>query len=68
MNLDKDLQSVQEARDLARKAKEAQQEFQFFTQGQVDKIIKAIKAVHPYEQAAIDLYPLAISPHDIARK
>ena len=34
----------------------------------LNKIIKAIKAVHPYEQAAIDLYPLAISPHDIARK
>ncbi len=42
MNLDKDLQSIQEARDLARKAKEAQQEFQFFSQGQVDKIIKAM--------------------------
>jgi acetaldehyde dehydrogenase (acetylating) len=42
MNLDKDLQSIQEARDLARKAKEAQQEFQFFNQEQVDKIIKAM--------------------------
>src|SRR3970040_2536117 len=42
MQLDKDLQSIQEARDLARKAKEAQQEFQFFSQQQVDKIIKAI--------------------------
>src|SRR4030066_597147 len=42
MQLDKDLLSVQEARDLARKAKEAQQEFQFFNQEQVDKIIKAM--------------------------
>jgi len=42
MNLDKDLQSIQEARDSARKAKEAQQEFQFFSQEQVDKIIKAM--------------------------
>ena len=42
MNLDKDLQSIQEARDLARKAKEAQQEFQFFNQDQVDRIVKAM--------------------------
>jgi acetaldehyde dehydrogenase (acetylating) len=42
MNLDKDLQSIQEARDLAAKAKEAQQQFQFFNQEQVDKIIKAM--------------------------
>ena len=42
MNLDKDLESIQEARSLARKAKEAQQEFQFFNQEQVDKIIKAM--------------------------
>src|SRR4030066_392700 len=42
MQLDKDLLSVQEARDLARKAKEAQQEFQFFNQEQVDRIIKAM--------------------------
>jgi acetaldehyde dehydrogenase (acetylating) len=40
--LDKDLQSIQEARDLAGKAKEAQLEFQFFNQEQVDKIIKAM--------------------------
>lgn len=40
--MDKDLQSIQEARNLARKAKEAQQEFQFFNQEQVDKIIKAM--------------------------
>ncbi|HSP86582.1 MAG TPA: aldehyde dehydrogenase family protein [Ignavibacteriaceae bacterium] len=42
MQLDKDLQSIQEARDLARRAKEAQKEFQFFTQEQVDRIIKAM--------------------------
>ncbi|RPI71250.1 MAG: aldehyde dehydrogenase family protein, partial [Ignavibacteriales bacterium] len=42
MQLDKDLQSIQEARDSARKAKKAQQEFQFFNQSQVDKIIKAM--------------------------
>ena len=42
MNLDKDLISVQEARDLTRKAKEAQLEFKHFSQEQVDKIVKAM--------------------------
>ncbi len=42
MNLDKDLQSIQEARDLARLAKEAQLEFLHFNQEQVDKVIKAM--------------------------
>jgi acyl-CoA reductase-like NAD-dependent aldehyde dehydrogenase len=40
--MDKDLQSVQEARDLARKAKEAQLEFKHYNQEQVDKIVKAM--------------------------
>ncbi|MCU7495926.1 MAG: acetaldehyde dehydrogenase (acetylating) [Ignavibacteria bacterium] len=42
MNLDKDLQSIQEARDLAKKAKEAQLEFKHYNQEQVDKIIRAM--------------------------
>ncbi|MBU1102005.1 MAG: acetaldehyde dehydrogenase (acetylating) [Bacteroidetes bacterium] len=42
MNLDKDLESVQEARDLAKKAKEAQLEYKHFNQEQVDKIVKAM--------------------------
>ncbi len=42
MNLDKDLQSIQEARTLAAKAKEAQLEFKHFNQEQVDKIVKAM--------------------------
>lgn len=42
MNLDKDLQSIQEARNLAAQAKEAQLEFKHFNQSQVDKIIKAM--------------------------
>src|SRR5690606_21108823 len=42
MQFDKDLQSIQEAREKARKAKEAQKEFQFFSQEQVDKIIKSM--------------------------
>lgn len=42
MNLDNDLVSVQEARDLARKAKTAQLEFKHFNQEQVDKIVKAM--------------------------
>lgn len=42
MNLDKDLQSIQEARTLAAKAKEAQLEFKHFNQEQVDKVVKAM--------------------------
>lgn len=42
MNLDKDLASIQEARELSRKAYEAQQIFKDFSQEQVNKIIKAM--------------------------
>jgi acetaldehyde dehydrogenase (acetylating) len=40
--MDKDLSSIQEARDLARIAKDAQLEFKHFDQEQVDKIVKAM--------------------------
>ncbi|MBT8383477.1 MAG: acetaldehyde dehydrogenase, partial [Ignavibacteria bacterium] len=42
MILDKDLVSIQEARNLAAKAKDAQQDYQHFSQQQVDKIVKAM--------------------------
>ncbi|MFH1195942.1 MAG: acetaldehyde dehydrogenase (acetylating) [bacterium] len=42
MPLDKDLQSVQEARDLAKLSKEAQLEFKYFSQNQVDNVVKAM--------------------------
>ena len=42
MILDKDLLSIQQARNLAAKAKEAQQEYKHFSQKQVDKILKAM--------------------------
>jgi len=42
MILDKDLLSIQEARNLAVKAKEAQLEYKHFSQQQVDKIVKAM--------------------------
>ena len=42
MNLDNDLQSIQEVRDLVKAAKEAQLEFKHFNQEQVDKIVKAM--------------------------
>ncbi len=42
MILDKDLLSIQEARNLAAKAKESQLEYQHFSQQQVDKIVKAM--------------------------
>ncbi|MEJ2506194.1 MAG: aldehyde dehydrogenase family protein, partial [Ignavibacteriaceae bacterium] len=42
MILDKDLLSIQEARESARKAYEAHLEYKHFSQEQVDKIIKAM--------------------------
>jgi len=40
--MDKDLQSIQEARDLLARAKEAQLAFKSFTQEKVDKVVKAM--------------------------
>lgn len=42
MSLDKDLLSIQEARNLASHAKQAQLEYKHFSQEQVDKIVKAM--------------------------
>jgi acetaldehyde dehydrogenase (acetylating) len=42
MLLDKDLQSIQEVRDLLQKAKAAQLEFRNYSQEQVDRIVKAM--------------------------
>ena len=42
MELDRDLQSIQEVRNLLNQAKEAQLEFKHFNQQQVDKIVKAM--------------------------
>ncbi len=42
MELDKDIRSTQEVRDLVGKAKSAQLEYKHFSQSQVDKIVKAM--------------------------
>lgn len=42
MILDNDLLSIQQAREIAKKAKSAQQEFQFFDQKKVDTIVEAM--------------------------
>lgn len=42
MNLDQDLQSVQEVRDLVKRAKKAQEQLAFFTQEQLDRICENI--------------------------
>jgi hypothetical protein len=34
----------------------------------LNKIIKAIKEVHPYEEVALDVYPLVLNPHKITYK
>lgn len=31
----------------------------------LDRIIAAVKKVHPYEEVAIDVYPLLRNPHDM---
>ena len=42
MTLDKDLASIQEVRDLVKKAKEAQKVFATFSQKQIDAVVKAV--------------------------
>ena len=54
MGLDKDLQSIQEVRDLIRKAKKAQAEYASFSQQKVDSIVKAVA-----EACAAKVEPLA---------
>lgn len=34
----------------------------------LDKIIEAVKAVHPYEEVALDVYPLVRNPHQTTRR
>lgn len=34
----------------------------------LEKIIAAVKKVHPYEEIAFDVYPLVLNPHRITRK
>lgn len=31
---------------------------------ELEKIIEAIKKVHPYEEIALDVYPLVLNPHE----
>lgn len=33
----------------------------------LEKIIKEIKKVHPYEEVAIDVYPLVLDPHNLTK-
>lgn len=34
----------------------------------LDKIIAAVKKVHPYEEIALDVYPLVLNPHETTYK
>lgn len=34
----------------------------------LEKVIKAIKEVHPYEEIALDVYPLVLNPHKTTYK
>lgn len=54
MELDRDLQSIQEVRNLIAKAKKAQEEYATFSQERVDSIVKAIA-----EACASQVEPLA---------
>lgn len=57
-NLDYDLQSVQDARTLARKAKQAQTQLAAFTSEQIDKIIRNM--VKAAEENAVSLARMAV--------
>ncbi len=58
MELDKDLQARQEARDLLKKAEAAQKQLSFFPQEKLDAIVKAI--AHAFDQAAPELADMAV--------
>ncbi len=34
----------------------------------LDKVITAVKKVHPYEEVALDVYPLVLNPHETTYK
>ncbi|HOJ36952.1 MAG TPA: aldehyde dehydrogenase family protein [Ignavibacteriales bacterium] len=63
--MDKDLHSIQEARDLIAKAKAAQQEFKHFSQDQVDKIVLAM--VNAGANAAEKLAKMAVEESQIGK-
>ena len=42
MEFDRDLQSIQQARDFMKKAKQAQKQFQNYTQEQIDHIVYSV--------------------------
>jgi len=59
VQVDRDLQAIQEVRDLLRKAKEAQEKFKSFTQEQVDRIVLAMAkagydAAEPLARLAVE--------------
>ena len=58
MQLDKDLQARQEARDLAKQARAAQQELLFFSQEKLDAIVEAVAKA--FESAAPELAQMAV--------
>ncbi len=35
---------------------------------ELDKVIQAIKQVHPYEEVALDVYPLVLNPHETTKR
>ncbi len=70
--MDKDLSSIQEARDLARAAKDAQLEFKHFEQDQVDKIVKAMSeagyaAAEKLAQMAVEESGFGNVPHKVIK-
>jgi acetaldehyde dehydrogenase (acetylating) len=58
IKIDKDLNSIQEARDLARNGQKAQEEFASYTQEQIDKILEAMKTAG--EKYAVSLAKAAV--------
>lgn len=34
----------------------------------LEKVLTAVKQVHPYEEVAIDVYPLVLDPHETSKR
>jgi len=34
----------------------------------LEKVLAAVKSVHPYEEVAIDVYPLVLDPHETSKR
>ncbi len=72
MKLDKDLVAIQEVRNLIKRAKEAQQELEQYSQAEIDNIVKAmaeesVGAAESLAQAALEETGIGVYEHKIVK-